>query len=243
MARGRTLDQAQADRTWPCLPERLRIGSGYRRRLGRVDSQVVPRLAGQAQPEMPNPFVPIRGLHHYAYRCRDCEETRAFYEDVLGLPLVHVIRSDVVPSTGERCPYVHIFFRMTDGSHLAFFDLGDNAAADPSPNTPAWVNHIALRVDSIEALRAAKARLEAAGVEVLGITDHHIIESIYFFDPNGIRLELTVPTASEATMVAHARQAHAAVEAWTIEKRARLDEVGAAQRDAANVSNFGAIDA
>ena len=117
-----------------------------------------------------------------------------FYEDVLGLPLVHVIRADIVPSTGEHCPYVHIFFRMADGSHLAFFDLGDDVAAEPSPNTPAWVNHIALRVDSLEALRAAKARLEAAGIEVLGITDHHIIESIYFFDPNGIRLELTVPT-------------------------------------------------
>ena len=51
---------------------------------------------------MSDAFVPIRGLHHYAYRCRDCEETRAFYEDVLGLPLVHVIRSDIVPSTGER---------------------------------------------------------------------------------------------------------------------------------------------
>ena len=104
-------------------------------------------------------FVPIRGLHHYAYRCRDCEETRAFYEDLLGLPLVHVIRSDVVPSTGERCPYVHVFFRMADGSHLAFFDLGDDVAAAPSPNTPSWVNHIALRVDSLESLRAAKARL------------------------------------------------------------------------------------
>ena len=50
---------------------------------------------------MSEAFVPIRGLHHYAYRCRDCEETRAFYEDVLGLPLVHVIRSDIVPSTGS----------------------------------------------------------------------------------------------------------------------------------------------
>ena len=154
-------------------------------------------------------FVPIRGLHHYAYRCRDCEETRAFYEDILGLPLVHVIRSDVVPSTGEHCPYVHIFFRMADGSHLAFFDLGDDVAAAPSPNTPSWVNHIALRVDSLDALRAAKARLEAAGIEVIGITDHDIIESIYFFDPNGIRLELTVPTASAETTSRHEQEAHA----------------------------------
>jgi glyoxylase I family protein len=184
------------------------------------------------------PFVPVRGLHHFAWRCRDCEETRRFYEDVLGLPLVHVIRADTVPSTGEHCPYVHIFFRMADGSHLAFFDLGDDTAAAPSPNTPAWVNHIALRVDSIAALGAAKARLEAAGVEVLGITDHGIIESIYFFDPNGFRLELTVPTASAETTARHEREAHAAVEAWTREKRARR-EASAAD----DVSDGGAMDA
>jgi len=186
-------------------------------------------------------FVPIRGLHHFAWRCRDCEETRAFYEGVLGLPLVHVIRADSVPSTGEHCPYVHIFFRMADGSHLAFFDLGDDATAEPSPNTPAWVNHIALRVDSVAALRDAKARLEAAGVEVLGITDHGIIESIYFFDPNGLRLELTVPTASAETTARHALEAHAAVEAWTREKRGR----GALPRAVAtgDVSDWGAMDA
>ena len=104
---------------------------------------------------MADSFVPIRGLHHFAWRCRDCEETRAFYEDLLGLPLVHVIRSDVVPSTGEHCPYVHIFFRMGDGSFIAFFDLGDDVKALPSPNTPDWVNHIALRVASVEPKRTS----------------------------------------------------------------------------------------
>jgi catechol 2,3-dioxygenase-like lactoylglutathione lyase family enzyme len=164
---------------------------------------------------------PVRGLHHFAWRCRDCEETRHFYEDLLGLPLVHVIRADHVPSTGEYCPYVHIFFQMQDGSYIAFFDLGDNVASAPSPNTPDWVNHLALRVDNRDALLAAKARLEAAGVEVLGITDHHIIESIYFFDPNGIRLELTTPTVSDAEMKALASRAHEEVIAWTNEKAMR----------------------
>ena len=195
---------------------------------------------------MSEAFVPVLGLHHFAWRCRDCEETRAFYEDLLGLPLVHVIRSDVVPSTGEHCPYVHVFFRMADGSHLAFFDLGDDQVAEPSPNTPAWVNHIALRVESIEALHAAKARLEQAGVEVLGVTDHHVIESIYFFDPNGIRLELTVPTASAEAMARHAQEAHAAVAAWSLEKRATLGrgrDADLRADAAANLSNFGAMDA
>ena len=162
-------------------------------------------------PEAPK----LKGLYHYAYPCRDAEETRHFYEDILGLPLVNCMLADKVPSTGEEKPYAHFFFEMGDGSYIAFFDLGDDVAALPSPNTPAWVNHIALRVDSVEDLLAAKARLEAAGVEVLGVTDHHIIESIYFFDPNGIRLELTTPTVPQAEMDAHAKRARADLDAWT----------------------------
>ena len=160
-------------------------------------------------------FVPVRGLHHFAWRCRDAEETRHFYEDLLGLPLVHVIRAERVPSTGEHCPYVHIFFRLGDGSHVAFFDLGDGAASAPSPNTPAWVNHLALAVHSEQDLLAARERLLAAGVEVLGPTDHHIIRSIYFFDPNGLRLELTVPTVPTQEMQRLATHAHADLAAWS----------------------------
>lgn len=165
--------------------------------------------------------VPILGLHHFAWRCRDSEETRRFYEDLLGLPLVHVIKSDNVPSTGEYCPYVHIFFEMGDGSCIAFFDLGDDTAALPSPNTPAWVNHIALRVPSVEHVAAAKARLEAAGVEVVGITDHHIVESIYFFDPNGFRVELTSPSVPRSTMLELASHAHEDHASWQKEKQRR----------------------
>lgn len=165
---------------------------------------------------------PIHGLHHFAWRCRDAEETRRFYEDLLGLPLVHVIKNDHVPSTGEYCPYVHIFFRMTDGSHIAFFDLGDDTAALPSANTPAWVNHIALRVGSREALDAMHRRLEKAGVEVLGVTDHDgYLESIYFFDPNDFRLELTIEVAEPAVIAGFARDAHGELARWNAERSAR----------------------
>jgi glyoxylase I family protein len=177
-------------------------------------------------PEMP----PIQRLHHWAYKCRDAEETRHFYEDILGLPLVHVIKADNVPSTGEYCPYVHIFFRMQDGSYVAFFDLGDDQGADPSPNTPAWVNHMALHMDSVEEVERAKARLEAAGVDVIGVTDHKFIKSIYFFDPNGYRLELTHELArEEADYIAkkHAA-AHGELSAWTEEKARRRAEKRAA---------------
>ena len=162
----------------------------------------------------------INSLHHFAYRCRDAEETRHFYEDILGLPLKHVIRLDHVPSTGEYCPYVHVFFQMQDGSYIAFFDLGDDEKALPSPNTPSWVNHLALELSNNEELAAAKTRLEAAGVEVLGITDHHFINSIYFFDPNGIRLELTVRTIEEAELERLGGNAHVQLAAWNSEKAA-----------------------
>ena len=165
--------------------------------------------------------VPVKGLHHFAWRCRDAEETRAFYEDLLGLPLVHLIRADHVPSTGEYCPYVHVFFQLQDGSYIAFFDLGDNTTSAPSPNTPAWVNHIAFEVNSPADLQAAKARLEAAGIDVLGVTDHHFVHSIYFFDPNGIRLELTVRVGSPRYMEEKKRSAHAEIAAWSVEKRER----------------------
>ena len=168
-----------------------------------------------------NPLPPpaaIQQLHHYAYKARDAEETRHFYEDILGLPLYHIIQSDYVPSTGEYCPYTHFFFRLQDGSFIAFFDIGDDEKALPSPNTPLWINHIAFRVDTVEELENTKARLVAHGIEVLGVTDHHIFKSIYFFDPNGIRLELSAQLADEVQMARESTTAHARLNEWTARK-------------------------
>ena len=164
------------------------------------------------------PPAAVQQLHHYAYKARDAEETRHFYEDILGLPLYHIIQSDYVPSTGEYCPYTHFFFRLQDGSFIAFFDLGDDVKPDPSPNTPLWVNHIAFRVNTVQELENTKARLQAHGVEVLGVTDHHIFKSIYFFDPNGIRLELAAQVANEEQMAKDSTVAHARLNEWTARK-------------------------
>ena len=161
----------------------------------------------------------VQQLHHYAYKCRDAEETRHFYEDILGLPLYHIIQSDYVPSTGEYCPYTHFFFRLQDGSFIAFFDLGDDVKPEPSPNTPLWVNHIAFRVNTVLELEDTKQRLQAHGIEVLGVTDHHIFHSIYFFDPNGIRLELAAQLASPEQMAKDSTVAHARLAEWTARKQ------------------------
>ena len=176
------------------------------------------------------PPATVQQLHHYAYRAKDAEETRHFYEDILGLPLYHIIQSDHVPSTGEYCPYTHFFFRLQDGSFIAFFDLGDDTAALPSPNTPIWVNHIAFRVDTELELENTKERLHAHGIEVLGVTDHHVFKSIYFFDPNGIRLELTVQTGTPAQMAKESKNVHERLNAWSARKAAwRLENTDPSQ--------------
>jgi catechol 2,3-dioxygenase-like lactoylglutathione lyase family enzyme len=171
--------------------------------------------------------APVLGLHHSAYRCRDAEETRHFYEDILGLPLIHVVTADHV-STGKSTPFAHVFFQLADGACIAFFDLGDNVKAEPSPNTPAWVNHIAFKVPSVEALNIMKARLEANGVEVVGVTDHEFVHSIYFFDPNGVRLEFTTQVVGDDKMDGYAREAHGALKAWNEQKARSAREIAKA---------------
>jgi glyoxylase I family protein len=157
----------------------------------------------------------INGLHHYAYRCRNAEETRSFYEDLLGLPLAHVIQADSVPSTGASDPYVHLFFEFTDGSYIAFFDLGDETACTPDPETPSWVNHFAMQVGSVAEVEEWKIRLEAGGLDVVGVTDHEFVKSIYFFDPNGIRLEITCEVIGESERQNHRNAAAADLKTWT----------------------------
>lgn len=135
----------------------------------------------------------LKGLHHYAYKCQDPVKTRHFYEKVLGLRLAHTVRATATPTTGgDPTHYFHLFFEMKDGSYIAFFDLGDDEKSLPSPNTAAWVNHIAFEVADKAELLAAKAALEGEGIEVVGPLNHDFIESIYFFDPNGIRMEFTI---------------------------------------------------
>ncbi len=144
------------------------------------------------------------------------------------MPLAHVVRADTVQSTGEACPFVHLFFEMTDGSCVSFFDLGDKAAAEPSPNTPRWVNHLALRVGSQAEVDQAKARLLQAGVDVIGPVSHDgFVHSIYFFDPNGIRLELTLTMSDSPELQAFRDEAHAALSRWTQEKSHRPQVHGA----------------
>jgi catechol 2,3-dioxygenase-like lactoylglutathione lyase family enzyme len=132
----------------------------------------------------------LKRIHHVAYRCRDAAETVAWYERVLGMTYTTAFAEDHVPSTGAYDPYMHVFLDCGGGNVLAFFELPNQPEMGKDPNTPAWVQHLAFEVENEGELLAAKAHLEGLGVDVLGPTWHGIFKSIYFFDPNGHRLEL-----------------------------------------------------
>lgn len=162
----------------------------------------------------------IKKIHHVAYRCKDALATARWYEKHLGMKLVLSIAEDEVPSTKEPDPYMHIFLDAGGGNILAFFELPTRPAMGRDPNTPAWTQHLALEVESMEVLLATKTQLEAAGIEVVGPTDHALFQSIYFFDPNGHRLELAANTHTPAMMKALDDVKWDMLEEWARTKRA-----------------------
>ena len=162
----------------------------------------------------------LKRIHHVAYRCNDARETVEFYQELLGMDFVLAIAEDRVPSTKAPDPYMHVFLDAGMGNVLAFFELPKSPEMGRDPNTPAWVQHIAFEVESREDLLAAKARVEAAGLEVVGPVDHGIFDSIYFFDPNGHRVELAVNTGSAEDLERLHAVAPAMLEEWSRTKRA-----------------------
>ena len=140
---------------------------------------------------MPNGRIAmIQGLHHAAYRCRDSEETRRFYEDFLGLRFAHALEIATTKS-GRSANVLHTFYEMGDGSFIAFFEEPEKAFDFKEQRD--FDLHIALEVD-METLHAMLARGKEAGIETRGVSDHDFIHSIYFRDPNGYVIELTART-------------------------------------------------
>lgn len=140
------------------------------------------------------------GVHHVAYRCQDAKQTVEWYRDHLDMDFVLAIAENEVPSTKAPDPYMHVFLDAGNGNVLAFFELPNSPAMGRDENTPGWVQHIAFKVASMEILEAAKAKLVAAGIDVLGPVNHTIFKSIYFFDPNGHRLELAADIGTPEMM-------------------------------------------
>jgi catechol 2,3-dioxygenase-like lactoylglutathione lyase family enzyme len=131
----------------------------------------------------------IRKLHHAAYRCRDSEETRRFYEDFLGLRLVDAFEITTT-MTGRDTHVLHSFYAMADGACIAFFEAPDMPFEFRVQHD--FDLHIALEVDH-GTLERMLAKGRDAGIETRGVSDHGFIHSIYFRDPNGYVVELSAP--------------------------------------------------
>ena len=164
--------------------------------------------------------MPIQRMHHVAYRCRDARQTVDFYRKHLDMNFTMAMSEDRVPSTGEPDPYMHVFLDAGNGNLLAFFELPNSADMGKDPNTPEWVQHIAFELETLEELHDYKGRLEQAGLDVLGPVDHGIFDSIYFFDPNGHRLELAVNKGTNAQLKELQNVAQPMLDEWTETKQA-----------------------
>jgi lactoylglutathione lyase len=162
----------------------------------------------------------VSKIHHVAYRCHDAKETVQWYRKYLGMDFVLAIAENEVPSTKEPDPYMHVFLDAGQGNVLAFFELPNSPRMGRDEKTPAWVQHIAFQVESTEEQQAIRARLEADGIEVVGPTDHRLFQSIYFFDPNGHRVEIAVPTATPEMNAALDRVKWDMLNEWAETKRA-----------------------
>jgi catechol 2,3-dioxygenase-like lactoylglutathione lyase family enzyme len=158
----------------------------------------------------------IRGFHHVAYRCRDSEATRGFYEDFLGLELAEVFEIGTT-ATGRAAKVLHSFYRLADGSFLAFFEAPDSPFE--FRNQHDFDLHLAMEV-SPETLEAMLARGRAANIETRGPADHGIIRSIYFRDPNGYVVELAAKTEShDAAMDPASNGVRGRLAAWQAAKQ------------------------
>lgn len=155
--------------------------------------------------------IAIERLHHAAYRCRNSEQTRAFYEDFLGLPLVGALRIGTTAS-GRSAAVLHTFFQMRNGACLAFFEEPDEPFDFKRQRD--FDLHVALQVDRATFERMLE-RGKAEGREVRGPSDHGFIHSIYFRDPNGYVVELATPVGDPLTPdEAGRREARAVLDDW-----------------------------
>jgi catechol 2,3-dioxygenase-like lactoylglutathione lyase family enzyme len=170
--------------------------------------------------DIPGDAPTAKGIHHAAYRCRDAEQTRWFYEDVLGFPLTMTLVADEVPGLRRKIPFMHLFFELGNGEYIAFFDQPDTAHADHFRNADSFDRHIAFEVEDEAALRAIQRRINGKGVSCLGPIDHDFVKSVYMYDPNGLQVEFTTRTAAHDRIMADERAgAHRVISEWSARTR------------------------
>jgi len=158
----------------------------------------------------------IKSVNHAAYRCRDVEQTRRFYEGVLGLKVKAALAFDQISGTGFDRRYMHIFFEMADGNYIAFFDSPDDARVEHFERKDSFDVHIALEVENEAALLELQSHIQACGKTCLGPVDHGFLKSCYMYDPNGLQVEITARTANSTEILDHEEsQIEVEISRWT----------------------------
>lgn len=157
---------------------------------------------------------PVLSFHHPALRCIDAEETRHFYEDILGIPLAAACVFDD-DGFGNPVDFMHIFHRMGEGDFLAFFDIPDQFAPDLFKPYGSMDLRLGLKVLGEAELAGLEKRLTDAGIDYKGPVDHGYIKSIYLKDPNGLNLEIAAVTPDhEAILSQEKAKAKNVLDEW-----------------------------
>ncbi len=157
--------------------------------------------------------LPTR-MHHHAYVVADQEQTRHFYEDIIGLPL-RATWVETEHFNGETLVFSHTFYGLADGSALAFFNFADKDIqgrfhCGPQKNL---CYHIALAVDA-ETQQQIMDRCTAANIKFT-IIDHGYCKSLYVTDPDGLQVEFTLDAPNVDDINAYQeRIAHQSLRAW-----------------------------
>jgi catechol 2,3-dioxygenase-like lactoylglutathione lyase family enzyme len=165
-------------------------------------------------------------LHHAAYVCRDLEQTRKFYEDIMGWPMVAAWRECDKVFGEDELYYCHLFFRIADGGALAFFHFANprqhEKFAHYGPHSP--FVHLALKLADASGQQQLQRKLSATGFETI-VIDHGYCVSLYVTDPNGLNLEFTVdhPEAEKIT-AKRAATAHEDLRKWLAGDRSTNNE-------------------
>jgi catechol 2,3-dioxygenase-like lactoylglutathione lyase family enzyme len=190
-------------------------------------------MSAAAKTPGPGQLAVLRSINHAAYRCRDAEQTRWFYEDVLGIPLVAALIREKIAGLEEDTPYLHLFFQLGNGNLIAFFDEPTGATPEQFERAFSFDRHLAFEVDTEAEMLAWQKRINAAGVSCLGPVDHGIVRSVYMYDPNGLQTEICVRTPiHDQVMAEEQRNAHENIRKWNARTRAAKEaRFGAAAID------------
>lgn len=167
-----------------------------------------------------NALKPLGNIHHLALRCRDAEQTRWFYEDILGLKLAAALSLEKSPGTENVRPFMHLFLELGDENYIAFFDDPGHAKPEHFELKDSYDIHIAFETESRESMLAWMGKIAAAGDFIFGPIDHDFVESVYFFDPNGYALEITHKTSEhDSVLLNEERHARTQIAEWTARTR------------------------